>query len=144
MVAMIFKVPPHCEQCSISISNTRLRKPSLAFALRAGVRRSKPAPGGFVSSRAPAHGGSATGGRTSPWSAEGVSALTGRFAMISGRAERGSYFQGARSTPRPIRLMRHAGHGPWDDTARAALAFSKRKMDWNNDALYDPLPVTIG
>ena len=38
--------------------------------------------------------------------------------------------------------MRHAGHGPWDDTVRAALALSK--MDWNNDALYDPLPVTIG
>lgn len=57
-------------------------------------------------------------------------------------AERGSYFQGARSTPRPVRLVRHAGHGPWDDTARAALALSK--MDWNNDALYDPLPVTMG
>jgi hypothetical protein len=28
----------------MSISNTRLRKPSLAFALRAGVRRSKPLP----------------------------------------------------------------------------------------------------
>jgi hypothetical protein len=55
--------------------------------------------------------------------------------------ERGSYFQGARSTPRPIRLVRHAGHGPWDDTARSALALSK--MNWNNDALYDPLPVTM-
>src|ERR1700722_11493110 len=56
-------------------------------------------------------------------------------------SERGSYFQGARSTPRPIRLVRHAGHGPWDDTARSALALSK--MNWNNDALYDPLPVTM-
>ena len=52
-------------------------------------------------------------------------------------SERGSYFQGARSTPRPIRLVRHAGHGPWDETARSALALSK--MNWNNDALYDPL-----
>lgn len=52
-----------------------------------------------------------------------------------------TYFQGARSTPRPVRLVRHAGHGPWDETARAVLALSK--MDWNNDALYDPLPVTI-
>ncbi|MCJ2022057.1 hypothetical protein MKK84_32420 [Methylobacterium sp. E-065] len=51
------------------------------------------------------------------------------------------YFQGGRSTPRPIRLVRHAGHGPWDDTARAALALSK--MNWNNDGLYDPLPVTM-
>jgi hypothetical protein len=52
-----------------------------------------------------------------------------------------SYFQGARSTPRPVRLIRHAGHGPWDDTARATLGLTK--MDWNNDALYDPLPVTL-
>jgi argonaute-like protein implicated in RNA metabolism and viral defense len=55
--------------------------------------------------------------------------------------ERGSYFQGARSTPRPIKLVRRAGHGPWDDTAQSALALSK--MNWNNDALYDPLPVTM-
>lgn len=52
------------------------------------------------------------------------------------------FFQGARSTPQPIRLVRHAGHGPWDDTARSVLGLSK--MDWNNDALYDPLPVTLG
>jgi hypothetical protein len=58
-------------------------------------------------------------------------------AIAGGR----SYFQGARSTPRPIRMVRHAGHGPWDDTARAVLGLSK--MNWNNDALYDPLPVTM-
>lgn len=52
-----------------------------------------------------------------------------------------SYFQGSRSTPRPIRLVRHAGHGPWVDTARAILGLSK--MNWNNDSLYDPLPVTL-
>jgi hypothetical protein len=60
---------------------------------------------------------------------------------VSGMNERNSYFQGARSTPRPIRLIRHAGHGSWDDTAKAALALSK--MNWNNDALYDHLPVTM-
>jgi hypothetical protein len=60
-----------------------------------------------------------------------------------GVAEQGrSYFQGARGTPRPIRLVRHAGHGPWDEAARSILALTK--MDWNNDALYDPLPVTLG
>jgi hypothetical protein len=69
-------------------------------------------------------------------------ALLWTHGDVRGIAERGSYFQGARSTPRPIRLVRHAGHGPWDDTAHAALALSK--MDWNNDALYDPLPVTLG
>lgn len=52
-----------------------------------------------------------------------------------------TYFQGQRGTPRPIRLIRHAGHGTWDDSARAALALSK--MNWNNDGLYDPLPVTM-
>jgi len=68
-------------------------------------------------------------------------ALLWTHGDVRGVGERGSYFQGARSTPRPIRLIRHAGHGPWDDTARAALALSK--MNWNNDALYDPLPVTM-
>lgn len=48
----------------------------------------------------------------------------------------------ARSTPRPIRLVRHAGHGSWEDTARAILGLTK--MNWNNDSLYDPLPVTMG
>ena len=52
-----------------------------------------------------------------------------------------SYFKGSRSTPRPVRLVRHAGHGPWDDTARTILGLSK--MNWNNDSLYDPLPVTM-
>jgi len=60
---------------------------------------------------------------------------------VHGVSDRRSYFQGGRSTPRPIRLVRHAGHGAWDDTARSALALSK--MNWNNDALYDPLPVTM-
>lgn len=61
----------------------------------------------------------------------------GAVAGISSRP----YFQGARGTPRPIRLIRHAGHGTWDDAAWAILALSK--MDWNNDALYNPLPVTL-
>jgi hypothetical protein len=69
-------------------------------------------------------------------------ALLWMHGDVQGVQERGSYFQGARSTPRPIRLVRHAGHGPWDETARSALALSK--MNWNNDALYDPLPVTMG
>jgi hypothetical protein len=68
-------------------------------------------------------------------------ALLWTHGDVRGIDQRGSYFQGARSTPRPLRLVRHGGHGPWDDTARATLALSK--MDWNNDALYDPLPVTM-
>ncbi len=68
-------------------------------------------------------------------------ALLWTHGDVQGISGRGSYFKGARSTPRPIRLVRHAGHGPWDETARAVLALSK--MNWNNDALYDPLPVTM-
>lgn len=56
--------------------------------------------------------------------------------------KRPSYFQGQRSTPQPLRLVRFAGHGTWDDSARSVLALSK--MNWNNDALYDQLPVTLG
>lgn len=73
--------------------------------------------------------------------------LTGRECLlwmhgdVKGISERGGYFKGSRSTPHPIRLVRYAGHGPWDETAQSALALSK--MNWNNDALYDPLPVTM-
>jgi hypothetical protein len=68
-------------------------------------------------------------------------ALLWTHGEVQGIADRNSYFQGGRSTPRPLRLVRHAGHGPWDDTCRAALGLAK--MNWNNDALYDPLPVTM-
>ena len=69
-------------------------------------------------------------------------ALLWTHGDVRGIDNKGSYFQGAKSTPRPVRLVRHAGHGSWDDTARAVLGLSK--MNWNNDALYDPLPVTMG
>src|SRR5262249_19770935 len=69
-------------------------------------------------------------------------ALLWMHGDVEGIKQRGSYFQGGKSAPRPIKLVRHAGHGPWDDTAYSALALSK--MNWNNDALYDPLPVTMG
>ena len=52
-----------------------------------------------------------------------------------------SFFKGARGTPRPLQLIRHAGHGPWDDSAHAILGLTK--MNWNNDSLYDNLPVTL-
>lgn len=72
-----------------------------------------------------------------------MEALLWTHGDVRGIADQGRpYFQGARSTPRPIRLIRHAGHGPWDDCARSILGLTK--MDWNNDALYDPLPVTLG
>ncbi len=67
-------------------------------------------------------------------------ALLWTHGDVQGITER-SYFQGSRSTPKPVRLVRHAGHGPWDETVRAVLGLSK--MNWNNDALYDRLPVTM-
>ena len=72
---------------------------------------------------------------------DGKSSLLWTHGDVRDISPRGSYFRGARSTPRPIRLVRHAGHGPWDATARAVLGLSK--MNWNNDALYDSLPVTM-
>lgn len=69
-------------------------------------------------------------------------ALLWTHGDVRGITGQRSYFKGSRSTPRPIRLVRHAGHGPWDETARAVLGLSK--MNWNNDSLYDSLPVTLG
>jgi hypothetical protein len=56
-------------------------------------------------------------------------------------AVRGHYVQGGKGIPRPITLVRHAGAGPLERLGEDALALSK--MDWNNDALFDSLPVTI-
>lgn len=65
--------------------------------------------------------------------------------FVSGNApgvsDKGNFFQGGKGIPRPIKLVRHAGSGSLEALGEDALALSK--MDWNNDALYDPLPVTI-
>jgi len=54
---------------------------------------------------------------------------------------RSGYFQGSKGIPKPLLLTRHAGSGMLDMAALEVLALTK--MDWNNDALYDPVPVTI-
>jgi hypothetical protein len=51
------------------------------------------------------------------------------------------YYQGGKSIPRPLLITRHAGAGSLELAATETLAMTK--MDWNNDALYDPVPVTI-
>jgi hypothetical protein len=70
---------------------------------------------------------------------------TSMLVWVAGNAPRASfqndYYQGKKSIPRPISLVRHAGTGPLELIALEALALTK--MDWNNDALYDPIPVTI-
>ncbi len=103
---------------------------------------------GWRGVRIDGHAGDAKGKPTAfPVSRGTVVGIGGREALlwthgdVQGIGDRNSYFQGGRSTPRPLRLVRHAGHGPWDDTCRAALSLTK--MNWNNDALYDPLPVTM-
>lgn len=53
-----------------------------------------------------------------------------------------SYFQGGKGIPSPLLLRRFAGHGSWDVSCNAILGLSK--MNWNNDGLYDALPVTLG
>ena len=53
-----------------------------------------------------------------------------------------SYYQGKKSIPSPLLMTRHMGRGPLELIATEILALTK--MDWNNDALYDPVPVTIG
>jgi hypothetical protein len=56
-------------------------------------------------------------------------------------SNKGDYYQGKKSIPKPLQLIRHAGSGSLELIAREALALTK--MDWNNDALYDPVPVSI-
>lgn len=51
------------------------------------------------------------------------------------------FYQGAKSIPSPLLITRDAGAGPLERTANDVLALTK--MDWNNDALYGPIPVTI-
>jgi hypothetical protein len=73
--------------------------------------------------------------------------LSGRATLLwvggnaPAAAEQGNYFQGGNSIPGPLILTRFAGRGSLESMASDALSLTK--MDWNNDALFDPLPVTI-
>lgn len=91
---------------------------------------------------------------SSPVKADGYPTPRGTLQMLSGNsallwvagnaptaAGGADYFQGGKSIPKPVLIRRHAGRGPFDLLASEALALTK--MDWNNDALYDPVPVTI-
>ena len=73
----------------------------------------------------------------------GTSALLWVAGNVPSVAQRGSsFFQGGKSIPSPLILTRQMGRGPLETIASELLALTK--MDWNNDALYDPVPVTIG
>jgi hypothetical protein len=71
----------------------------------------------------------------------GTSCMVWVAGNVPGASTKGDYYQGAKSIPRPVTLTRHVGRGSFDLIALEALALTK--MDWNNDALYDPAPVTI-
>jgi hypothetical protein len=51
-------------------------------------------------------------------------------------------FKEGKGIPDPIMMVRHAGHGGWEDTSNAVLGLTK--LNWNDDALYDRLPVALG
>lgn len=51
------------------------------------------------------------------------------------------FYKEGKGIPSPILLSRFAGHGSFDELCRDVLGLSK--MNWNNDGLYDRLPVTM-
>jgi hypothetical protein len=51
------------------------------------------------------------------------------------------FYKEGKGVPQPIVLKRFAGHGDWSEPTRGVLGLSK--MNWNNDSLYDRLPVTL-
>lgn len=65
-----------------------------------------------------------------------LNATAGRLSLRGGR-----YNPSVKSLPTPLLITREAGHGPLEITAADLLALSK--LDWNNDAPFDAVPVTI-
>ncbi len=53
----------------------------------------------------------------------------------------GNFYKEGKGIPHPLVLRRFAGHGGWHEQVQAVLSLSK--MNWNNDSLYDRLPVTL-
>lgn len=52
------------------------------------------------------------------------------------------FYKEGKGIPAPLKLRRWAGHGGWEESCRDVLGLSK--MDFNSDALYNRLPVTLG
>lgn len=53
----------------------------------------------------------------------------------------GNFFKEGKGIPHPVLLRRFAGHGGWQEACRHLLGLTK--MNWNNDSLYDHIPVTL-
>ena len=73
--------------------------------------------------------------------------LDGRRALLwtQGTATKAvseqDYYKEGKGIPEPLVLQRWAGHGAWESTCSSILGLTK--MNWNNDGLYDRLPVTL-
>lgn len=52
----------------------------------------------------------------------------------------GNFFKEGKGIPRPLRVTRHMGQRGFYESGREILGLTK--MNWNNDSLYDRLPVT--
>jgi hypothetical protein len=52
-----------------------------------------------------------------------------------------AYFKEGKGIPHPIRVTRFVGAGEFHESAREIIGLTK--MNWNNDSLYDRMPVTI-
>jgi hypothetical protein len=53
-----------------------------------------------------------------------------------------SFYKEGKNIPSPLAIRRFTGTGGWDGNCQAILGLTK--MNWNHDALYDRLPVTLG
>jgi hypothetical protein len=58
--------------------------------------------------------------------------------VLSGK----NFFKEGKNIPSPLMIRRFAGDGGWDRNCQAILGLTK--MNWNHDAMYDRLPVTLG
>ncbi len=54
----------------------------------------------------------------------------------------GNFFKEGKGIPFPLVIKRYGGHSSWDDICTEILGLTK--MNWNNDSLYDRLPITLG
>jgi len=52
-----------------------------------------------------------------------------------------NFYKEGKSIPSPLLLTRYGGHGNWDEACSDVIGLTK--MNWNNDSLYDRLPVTL-
>jgi hypothetical protein len=53
-----------------------------------------------------------------------------------------NFFKEGKNIPSPLIIRRFAGEGGWNQNCLEIIGLTK--MNWNHDALYDRLPVTLG